>query len=149
MRLFFPCPSGVSFEAVGRVSPSLPPAIQIGLGARRAEVRYDIARAARGQVDVVGNAGGLQCGSDLQIVGVVVNDDVGVLHALQPRDVLAERLLAIGPELMAALREQYVAGDRPSSLALRIRSASASRHLNGHARKSSCAARLRAKRRKV
>ena len=45
--------------------------------------------------DVVGNARPLQRGSDLQIVGITVHDDFGVLQILQPGDVLAERLLAV------------------------------------------------------
>ena len=55
-----------------------------------------------------------------QVVGVAVDDDLGVLQALQLRQVLVERLLAIGAELIAALREQQIAGDNPFLLLLHL-----------------------------
>ena len=42
------------------------------------------------------------------------------LQILQPRHVLAERQLAVGAELVAAFREQHVAGDDPLVLRLHL-----------------------------
>ena len=54
----------------------------VRIDALRGEIRHDIVGPARGQIDVVGNACPLQRRSDLQIVGVSVDDDLGVLQAL-------------------------------------------------------------------
>src|SRR5689334_17844721 len=63
----------------------------------------------------------LQRGSDRQIVGVSVDDDFGVLQTLQLRHVLIERLLTVSAEMIAAFREQHVAGDDPLLLLLHLR----------------------------
>ena len=90
----------------------------VRVDALRLEIRDDIVGAARGQIDVVGDAASLQRRADRQIVGIPVNDDLRVLHGLQPWHVSVQRLLAVGTELVAALRKQHVAGDDPLLLLL-------------------------------
>jgi hypothetical protein len=92
----------------------------VGVDALRAEIRDDVVGAPRRQVDVVFDARLLQRGPDRQIVGVAVDHDFCVLQSLQTGNILAERLLPIGAQLAAALREQHVARNYPLILLLHL-----------------------------
>src|SRR5215467_5237326 len=92
----------------------------VGVDALRGQIGDDIAGPARGKIDVVLDARLLQRGADRLVVGVAVDDDLGVLQILQLRDVLIERLLAVSAELVAPLRKQNIAGDGPFLLPLHL-----------------------------
>ena len=80
------------------------------------------AGSPRRQGQIVVDPGPLQGRSDRQIVGVAVDDYLGVLQPGElGDDVAAELRLAGGAELIAALREQEVAGLDKPGLALQPR----------------------------
>jgi hypothetical protein len=70
-------------------------------------------------------------GTDRQIIGIAIDDDLGVLQALQLGHVLVERLLPVGAELVAALGEQHVASDDPFLLLLHLLDLGLLRHRLG------------------
>ena len=122
IRRFFARLAGVSLGATGWVSPNPLAEMTFGLMPCGDQIGHDGAGAARRQCQVVVDPGPLQFGPDRRVIGIAIDDDCRVGQAFEPgNDVVRQLGLASGAQLIAARREQQIAGLDKTRLSLQCR----------------------------